>query len=110
MVSVAGAGVGIVAAIGILRRFLPHTPMFNQVMLEPPQGNELEDIASNEALASFAHLLGSQGAAMTPLTPAGKARFGDQIVDVVSNGEFIERGTEVVVIHARANRVVVKPV
>jgi membrane-bound ClpP family serine protease len=110
MVSVAAAGIGIVAAIGMLRRFLPHTPMFNQVMLEPPRGTELEHIASNEVLASFSHLLGMHGATTTPLTPAGKARFGDQVVDVVSDGEFIERGTEVVVVQARANRVVVKPV
>jgi hypothetical protein len=33
--------------------------------------------------------------------PAGKAQFGDQLVDVISNGELIAKGTPVVVEKSR---------
>jgi membrane-bound serine protease (ClpP class) len=40
--------------------------------------------------------------------PAGTARFGDKIVDVVSEGEFIEPGRTVVIQNISGNRVIVK--
>lgn len=107
---VVGAGVASVLAAVALNRFLPHTPMFNRMLLAPPSGDELTRIAEREATAAWEHLVGEQGTSVTPLFPAGKARFGDQLVDVMTGGEFIERGQPVVVVEARGNRVVVKAV
>jgi membrane-bound ClpP family serine protease len=39
---------------------------------------------------------------------SGQARFGDKIVDVVSEAAFIQNGKKVVVLQIRGNRVVVK--
>ncbi len=103
-----GVGVGIVAAAVLMHRYLPHTPFFSNVMLEPPTGQELEEIAHREALVEFDHLLGSHGHATTQLTPSGKARFGNQLVDVIADGEVIGRGAEVVVVEVQGNRVVVR--
>ena len=55
-------------------------------------------------------MLGRQGTTITPLAPSGKARFGEQLVDVIADGEFIERGQSVVVVETRGNRVLVKSV
>jgi membrane-bound ClpP family serine protease len=44
------------------------------------------------------------------LRPTGKAQFGDAIVDVVAEGEFLEAGTAVEIIEIHGNRVVVKAV
>ena len=82
-----GVGVGVVVLAMLMRRYLPHTPLFSHVMLEPPSDAELEDLAHREALVDFEHLLGHQGVATTQLTPSGKARFGNELVDVIADGE-----------------------
>jgi membrane-bound serine protease (ClpP class) len=108
MLVLGGAAVGSVLAAAALRRFLPHAPVFNRMMLTPPSGDELEALAVRESLVDLAHLLGQQGVANTRLVPSGKARFGDQLVDVIADGEAIDRGTPVVVIDVSGSRVVVR--
>lgn len=51
---------------------------------------------------------GDVGVAQTLLRPAGKAVFGDVIADVVSEGEFIEPGSNVKIIGLNGNRIVVR--
>jgi membrane-bound ClpP family serine protease len=104
---VAGAGITAFVAVSMLNRYLPHTPALT---LAPPSTEEQAAIARREALADFSDLVGADGQTTTPLTPAGKARFGDRLVDVVASGEFLERGTRVRVVEAYGNRVVVKSV
>jgi membrane-bound ClpP family serine protease len=103
-----GVGLGIVAIALVMRRWLPHSSLFSHVMLEPPSGEELEDLAHREALVDLEHLLGHQGQATTQLTPSGKARFGGELVDVIADGEVIDRGAQVVVVAVQGNRVVVR--
>ena len=57
---------------------------------------------------SFESLLHQVGEAFTTLRPAGKARFGEQVVDVQSHGDFIEAGQKVVVSEVSGNKVVVR--
>ncbi len=108
MLVLGGAAVGSVLAAAALRRFLPHAPVFNRMMLTPPSGDELEALAVRESLIDLAHLIGQQGVATTRLVPSGKARFGDQQVDVIADGEAIDRGTSVTVIDVSGSRVVVR--
>src|SRR5690606_27895382 len=99
----------IVTAI-LIRRFLPHTPVLNRMLLAPPSGAELEELSNRESLADFRHLMGQQGVASTPLMLSGKARFGEMLVDVMADGEAIDRGTPVVVVEVSGSRVVVRSV
>jgi len=55
-------------------------------------------------------LIGEEGVAITQLRPSGIARFGNKKVDVVSEGEVIERDSRVKVIEVESNRVVVRAV
>ncbi len=103
-----GAAAGTVALGAAIRRFLPHTPVLNRMMLAPPTNEERELLAQRESLVDFQHLLGQQGVASTPLILSGKARFGDQLVDVIADGEPIERGMPVVVVDVSGSRVVVR--
>jgi membrane-bound serine protease (ClpP class) len=104
-----GAGMaGGLAAIAAIRRFLPDTPYFNRMMLKPPAADERDEIARREALAEFGHLLGKRGVTTTPLFPAGKAQFGDDLVDVRSEGEFLTKGTPIVVVEAVGSLVIVR--
>lgn len=107
---VAAAGIGIMMAVGMLRRYLPKAPGLSRLMLEPPQGRELDEIARREVVADFQHLVGHRGTAATLLTPAGKARFGDELIDVISDGELIDAGREIEVTSVRGNRILVRPV
>ena len=53
-------------------------------------------------------LVGRQGSAITSLRPAGVAMIGDERVDVVSQSEWIEAGSEVEVISSEGYRHVVR--
>jgi membrane-bound ClpP family serine protease len=55
-------------------------------------------------------LLGKTGVVMSTLRPAGTADIDGKRIDVVSSGEYIEKGCEVVVSEVDGNRVVVKKV
>ncbi len=58
--------------------------------------------------ANLAELAGQTGEALTPLRPSGRARFGERIVDVVTQGTFIPRGARVAVFEVVGSRVVVQ--
>ena len=51
---------------------------------------------------------GDAGLAMTFLRPSGKAEIDGEHYDVVSEGEFLEKGTPIMVSEIRGNRVIVK--
>ena len=108
MLVVAGAAVGIIALVAALNRFMPRAPGLNRMVLEPPSLEEQAALSRRESLADFSHLLGHEGTVVAQLTPAGKARFAGQLVDVISEGELVPRGARVVVVEARGNRIVVR--
>jgi membrane-bound serine protease (ClpP class) len=110
LLMVAAGAAGGVISIGVIRRYLPHTPYFNRMLLQPPDEEQLEEISRREALVAWGHLAGKRGIATTQLTPSGKARFGDEVVDVISDGDLIPKGAAVYVAEVLGNRVLVKAV
>ena len=56
----------------------------------------------------FSELVAKRGVATTPLRPSGRAQFGDLIVDVVTEGDFITTGSRVEVLQVHGNRVIVQ--
>ena len=70
-------------------------------MLEPPADQGLDD--------ALDELVGRIGTTTTRLAPAGKARIGDSVRDVASDGPLIEPGTAVRVVGVRGGRVIVHP-
>lgn len=107
---IAGTGLGILGAGYLLQKYLPYTAYANRIILAPPADEEAEAINQREMLLNLTGLLGQQGVTTTPLFPGGKARFGDDVVDVLSDGDVIERGKNVEVIEVRGNRVVVREI
>jgi len=99
---------GAVVSLVVIRRFLPETPYFNRMLLRPPEGEEREELSRRESLVAWNHLAGKRGTTTTQLTPSGKAQFGDELVDVIADGELIERGTAVCVVEVTGNRVLVR--
>jgi membrane-bound serine protease (ClpP class) len=105
---VASACLVVVITSITLRRYLPSAPVFRKLLLTPTPEEDLIDLDYRESLADFSHLVGQQGIAATNLMPAGKAEFDGQLIDVIADGLPIDRGTSIVVVKTRGNRVQVR--
>lgn len=55
-------------------------------------------------------LAGRTGVALSDLRPAGVARFGDERVDVVSDGDYVASGSRIQVLRVEGVRVIVRAV
>ncbi|MFQ5413387.1 MAG: nodulation protein NfeD [Phycisphaerae bacterium] len=95
-----------IAGMVMLRRILPHTAAFQA--LAPPNPTPSE-VRVGDAYHGAARV-GDVGRTESPLRPAGKARFGTVLVDVVTQGEFLDANGSVEVVERRGNRVVVRAV
>ena len=104
--SLGGIG-GMIGGFVAIRMMLPHVPVLRGLVMEAP---DEEQISESEKLGDFSHLLGRNGAATTPLMPAGKARFGEEVVQVVSDGTPIAAGDPVRVSEVHGTKVVVEAV
>ena len=96
----------VMAGLAILKVFLPQTRFMRDLALEVPDDLLLD---RSERLADFEYLEGQIGQATTPLMPAGRVRFGDELVQVVTDGSPVATGQSVQVIQVLGNRVVVAP-
>lgn len=67
----------------------------------------LKEVSNGAGSGDPAHLIGKTGAARTPLRPAGIAELDGVRLNVVTEGDFIEKGASVRVVRASGNRVVV---
>jgi membrane-bound serine protease (ClpP class) len=105
-VAMALAGAGAFA----LTWSLPSLPFFNRMVLTPPG----EEAASTHPLSLSnsgpVELLGAIGVAVTPLRPSGKAQFGEQFLDVISEGDYCAPGGRVRVVEIEGKRIVVKEI
>ncbi len=100
---------GLIGSIWLLNHWLPRAPVLQHVFLAPPEGEEAEIISRREMLVDLDNLVGQAGVTTTPLSPSGKVRFGNHLVDVISTGDFIARDSRVEVVEVHGNRVVVRP-
>ena len=107
--TLAGAAVGVAVAAYLLQRWLPHAPLVSQMLLNPPSHDEAQSLSDRESMVKLNDLVGSRGTTTTVLIPGGKARFSNRLLDVVSRGDEIPPGTEVLVVEVHGNRIVVEP-
>ncbi len=94
----------------LIAKFLPQVPGANRLLLAPPPDAPASAAPELPGASAAAELLGAIGTTTTALRPAGVVRFGDQFVDVVSDGGFVPTGTRVQVIAVEGTRIVVKEV
>ena len=97
----------LLAIIGslVMLRFLTRLPFGRRLILETEL---LAGAGGSSAPESDRRWLGKSGTALSPLRPAGNAEIEGELVDVVSDGEFIEPGAPVVVTRVDGNRIVVR--
>lgn len=106
--------VGFVILAWILTKYLPKLQFLSGLILVPAvakQGTEMEiSMTAPPELGTVGVNVGDIGQVVSILRPTGKASFGDAIVDVVAEAEFLDKGTQVEIIKIHGNRVVVKSV
>ena len=104
-----GLAAGVVAGLGlvgtaVMVRLMIKVRAWDRLVLS----NDMTREAGFDSVAPGREdLLGQTGEALTTLRPAGRAQFGERVVDVVSVGSYIERGEQVEVLKVAGNRVVV---
>lgn len=104
--TVAIAGAGSLLVIALLSWILPQTNLYQRLVSEGASG-----VVSDAKLAELQHQrMGAVGVVLTTLHPGGKARFGEEILDVTSQGDMIASGSQVRVIGHRGYEAVVESV
>ncbi len=101
---------GIFAAIIFIRYYMEKVPFLNRLILSPPGGGDaglaLEGVSRG---AKFDYLLNRSGLTVTPLMPGGKVQFGNEVINVISDGRVIEKGVEVKVFEVSGMIIKVEP-
>ena len=100
---------GAAILIALLARFLPQTSIYRRFILSTtnPPGPSLAGLPRSFATA-LPLAPGMQGRSLTILRPSGKAEFDNNVVDVVTEGEFVAPETPVAIVSTDGMRVVVR--
>ncbi len=92
-----------IVSLALLRYVLPRV---SKVISGPYLDTTLEDSHADSKEAQGVSI-GDAGVAMTFLRPSGKMKIGNNVFDVLTEGEFLEKGTTIVVSDIQGNRVIV---
>ncbi len=112
------SGAAFVAAAALLSRHFGSIPILNRLALQPvtdgADSGDDEGMSDGDKLIPISGAgnrsgmdIGDWGVATSPLRPAGKARFGDQLLDVITEGSFVEKGQQIRIVSIQGNRVTV---
>jgi membrane-bound serine protease (ClpP class) len=88
----------------LLMRYFPKTPFYGVLVSQTASGVQ-SDIQQEQRHASHA---GQIGVAISALRPGGKAQFGDEIIDVISQGDLIAKGQKVKIVGHSGTEAVVE--
>lgn len=88
----------------MLVRLIPYSPYLQRLVLKTAESSSA---GFTSAPADYERLVGKQGIAFSYLRPSGKIKVGDELLDVVTEGEFIEKDTPVKVIQIEGSRIIV---
>ena len=103
------AVIGAIIVMALLARYLPRTSIYRRfaLMTANPSGPSFSG-TPREFATALDLSPGTEGTSLSILRPSGKARFLDQIIDVVTQGEFIPSNTAIIVVRKDGMRVVVR--
>lgn len=103
IIQLAFAIIAALILIYLLAKYLPKSSIFSKLVLSDSEKAEDGYVSVSEEPT----LLGKTGVAITILRPVGIAEIDGKRVEVVSDGEFIQPGTEIKVIKVEGMRVLV---
>lgn len=92
--------------IWALRHYMPQTAVYHDLVSQSASG-----VASVAALEQKRRVLeGAVGVAFSDLRPGGKAQFGDEILDVMTQGDLVSKGQKVRIIGSSGPDAIVEAV
>jgi membrane-bound serine protease (ClpP class) len=107
-----------VVLFGVILRLFPRLPLFSRLILQSPgqgeiaaPGTETSHPASSLPGADIAGVypaLGEKGVAVTILRPVGKGKFGDEVYEVRTDGEYLDEGTDIEIVEIHGNQILVQ--
>jgi membrane-bound serine protease (ClpP class) len=103
--------VGFIVLAYILSKYLPKKAFFAGLMLAPAGAGFKVNAQTTVQPGKESPLqVGAVGTAITILRPAGKAKFGEAMADVVAEGDYIQKDKSVKIVLIQGYRVVVREV
>jgi membrane-bound ClpP family serine protease len=98
----------ILAILGMALTFVLQSASKGHLSRHLVLNDSLEADAGYTSSDDLNYFVGSEGKALTVLRPSGIADFSGVKLDVVSEGEFIQKDTEVIITKVEGHRIVVK--
>lgn len=102
LIAALGGGV----AIWLASLLLPKTPMYRAAVSHSASGMQTEVAIEAQQKSRK----GQIGVAVSALRPGGKARFGEELLDVIAQGEMLDKGTRVRIIGSSGSESIVEAV
>jgi membrane-bound serine protease (ClpP class) len=104
------ASAGVMSALSVvyLSSRMGTLPVFKRLILSPPAAGDTDEPGEEEPEPDVR--VGASGVAQSALRPAGKAQFGKEYVNVVTDGDFINHGARIEIIEITGNRIVVREI
>ena len=98
---------------GLILRMFPHLPLFSRLILKNPGQAEIAQRDPGPSLpgadiVSVYPAVGERGVAITVLRPVGKARFGEEVYEVKTDGEYLDKDTAVEIAEIHGNQIFVQ--
>ena len=96
---------GVVVTIALMR-YLPDSKLASPIILKSAVPGMESEATTGDPIATR---VGQTGETTTDLRPAGKARIDGLLIDVTSDGEWVEKGKAVRVVQHEGSHIVVRP-
>lgn len=95
-----------IIAFALILKKLPSSKLWSKIVLQDMSTTNKGYVSAQD----YTSLLAAEGLTLTELRPAGTALIGDRHVDVVSEGQYIEKNVQVKVVSVNGSRIVVKQI
>ncbi len=106
IIQLAGAFILSMFVIFVLLKLLPKSEAFNKLVLR----KNIDEQSGYTSDTKLKDLLGKQGKALTDLRPSGTAVIEKKRIDVVTAGEYLNKGTKVIVVQEEGSKIVVEKI
>jgi len=114
VLTILGSLVGFFIAMMFVAKYLGELPMVSRLALAPIADDDslLTSTLATPTGVVYADQetveVGKEGQTVGPLRPSGRVRFGDELYDVITEGDFVDGDTTVKIVSKRGNRIVVR--
>ena len=111
VLTVLGAFAGFLVALLFLSNYIGEIPGLSRLTLRPQFAGDPSLEAEADAKSSVPWQMvdvGDEGSAISSLRPSGKVQFGEAIVDVITEGDFVDSGSRVRIVTKQGTRIVVR--